>query len=99
MTTDTKALLKQLFNVGYAEGVSYLVLLLIAMPLKYWGGIPMAVRITGSLHGVLFIWYIILLLQAYKAYKWPFSKLVKGGIVSLIPFGTFFLHKFIDDSK
>jgi integral membrane protein len=79
--------------IGFIEGVSFLVLLLIAMPLKYYFDLPMAVKITGWIHGVLFILYIAAVLMAIKAMGWNwFSTLVALG-VSLIPIGTFLLDK------
>src|SRR5690606_38406509 len=55
----------------YLEGVSYLTLLLVAMPLKYAFDIPAAVRIVGGLHGVLFLAFGLLLYQAHVEYRWP----------------------------
>ena len=81
----------RLRSVAFAEGVSYLVLLLIAMPLKYAAGMPQAVRVVGSLHGALFVWLALLgllaILQRGKSWAWG----VRLAIASLIPFGTFFL--------
>ena len=50
--------------IAYVEGWSYLVLLFVAMPLKYGADMPLAVRIVGSLHGFLFVWLALLTLQA-----------------------------------
>jgi integral membrane protein len=79
--------------IGFIEGVSFLVLLLIAMPLKYYFDLPMAVKITGWIHGMLFILYIIAVLMAIQAMEWSlFSVLVALG-ASLIPIGTFILDR------
>ncbi len=79
--------------IGFIEGVSFLILLLIAMPLKYYYDLPMAVKITGWIHGVLFMLYIAAVLMAIKAMSWNwFSVLVALG-ASLIPIGTFLLDK------
>lgn len=79
--------------IGFIEGVSFLILLLIAMPLKYYFDLPMAVKITGWIHGVLFMLYIAAVLMAIKAMAWNwFSVLVALG-ASLIPIGTFVLDK------
>jgi integral membrane protein len=79
--------------IGFIEGVSFLVLLLVAMPLKYYFDLPMAVKVTGWIHGVLFILYIAAVLMAIKAMSWNwFSVLVALG-ASLIPIGTFVLDK------
>jgi integral membrane protein len=77
--------------IGFIEGVSFLILLLVAMPLKYYLDFPMAVKITGWIHGVLFILYIAAVFLAMKAMQWNwFSVLVALG-ASLIPIGTFVL--------
>lgn len=83
-------------TIGLAEGLSFLILLLIAMPLKYIWGQPEAVRITGSLHGGLFVLYVILAtLVAMKA-KWPLKKLFYAYLASFLPLGTFvFDYKFL----
>lgn len=79
--------------VALAEGISFLVLLAIAMPLKYAFGFPQAVQVVGMLHGVLFVsfialaWSVMLILD--KSYLW----LIKAFVLSLIPFGTFVLDK------
>lgn len=75
------------------EGISYIVLVFIAMPMKYWGGMDWAVRYTGSAHGALFVLYCILLLMVWKQYKWTFGEATVAFLLSLVPFGTFFLDK------
>jgi integral membrane protein len=81
-------------RIGHIEGISYLVLLLIAMPLKYMAGIPMAVQVVGYLHGFLFISYCILLAIIMQKMNWSFLKGFYAFVLSLVPFGTFWLHKF-----
>lgn len=80
-------------KIGFAEGVSFLVLLFIAMPLKYLAGIPMAVTIAGSIHGLLFITFIILAYQVKESFKKNNSWLFKALLASVIPFGTFVMDK------
>ena len=77
--------------IAILEGISYLVLLGIAMPLKYFVHLPDAVKYTGWIHGVLFVLYIILLLKVWSQYRWSLSKTVMAFIASLLPFGTFVL--------
>ena len=78
---------------GISEGISFLVLLMIAMPMKYYLGLPLAVRVVGWMHGVLFILYIIAVFLSIKIMRWNwFAVLVALG-ASLIPFGTFLLDK------
>lgn len=77
--------------VAVAEGISYLFLLLVAMPLKYFAGYPAVVKYGGWLHGVLFVAYCALLLQVWIRYKWKFARAVWAFAASLLPFGTFVL--------
>lgn len=85
--------LKRLIWVGHAEGISYLILLGIAMPLKYLWKMPEAVRITGSLHGVLFVLFVFALINAKMDLKLSAGKIALGFLASIIPFGTFFLSR------
>jgi len=78
---------------GMAEGTSFLVLLLLAMPMKYWLGWPMAVRVTGWAHGVLFIAYILMVFNCRRIMQWGIGTTVLALIASLIPFGPFLLDK------
>jgi integral membrane protein len=75
--------------VAVLEGCSYL-LFGITMPLKYKLGIPGPNYVIGMLHGLLFLLYIILLLEVSVKYKWNFKKILLAFIASLIPFGTFY---------
>jgi integral membrane protein len=79
--------------VAFLEGLSYLVLLGVAMPLKYLAGQPLAVRVVGSLHGALFIALALFVLLGLSRRKKPFRWGVRIGIASLVPFGTFFLDR------
>ena len=76
--------------INTVEGYSYLVLLFIAMPMKYLLGIPLAVKVAGMAHGVLFIIFCALLVIAWQDRKWAFKENILFFIASLIPFGTFF---------
>ncbi|WP_031305539.1 DUF3817 domain-containing protein [Brevibacillus panacihumi] len=78
--------------VGLLEGISYLVLLGIAMPLKYYFDVPEAVKIAGSLHGLLFVLYVLALAQVHFKNKWSFLFSIGAFIASLIPFGNFVLE-------
>jgi len=83
--------LKLFRKVALAEGISFLVLLLIAMPLKYYFGMPMAVKVVGWAHGVLFMAYILLALSVVRIMKWNLFSTLVALAVSLIPVGTFWL--------
>ena len=78
-------------SVAFIEGISYLVLLFIAMPLKHFAESPSAVRIVGSLHGLLFIWLMLLVLQGMRVQSRSFSWGLRLGVASLIPFAMFFM--------
>ena len=75
--------------IGNIEGVSYLILLFIAMPLKYAYDMPMAVKITGMAHGVLFVAYCMVLALCMTKFRWKLGFGVYLFIATLIPFGTF----------
>ncbi len=75
------------------EGISYLLLLFIAMPLKYLANMPEAVKYTGWIHGILFILFMWAIATGYLKLKWPLKKAVKAFIASLLPFGTFVFDK------
>lgn len=75
--------------IGFAEGVSLLLLMGIAMPLKYIAGDPTLVKYVGWAHGILFIGFMIAVLAATIEYKWPFKILVQAFLAALLPFGTF----------
>jgi integral membrane protein len=85
-----KSALGRLRIIAFLEGVSYLVLLGIAMPLKYMAGLPQAVRVVGMAHGVLFVLFVLLLIQVATEKSWSFKKSALSFISSLVPFGTFY---------
>ncbi|WP_294966889.1 DUF3817 domain-containing protein [Sulfurimonas sp.] len=76
--------------VNSIEGYSYLLLVFVAMPMKYAFGYPMAVKIAGMIHGVLFMLFCLLLVKAWIDSKWAFSENIIFFVASLIPFGTFY---------
>lgn len=83
-----KAALKNVRLVALLEGVSFALLLCVAMPLKYFAGLPLAVRIVGSLHGALTLWFLIALLRA-SSEGWPMRRAALAFVASLLPFGAF----------
>lgn len=76
--------------VAFWEGISYLLLLLVAMPLKYGLGIDIAVRIVGMAHGVLFLGYCLTL--AFAARRLKAGRTLLAFVVSFVPGGTFWLE-------
>lgn len=85
--------------IGMLEGASFLILLLIGMPLKYIAKMPEAVYITGSLHGFLFVVYIIALLLAWNKEKWPFKTAFFAGAASVLPLGPFVFDRWLEKQK
>ena len=81
--------------VSIIEGISFLLLVFIAMPIKYLGDNPYPVKIVGMGHGVLFILFIIVLLAAQVKYKWNMKISSLLFIYSLIPFGFILIEKAI----
>jgi integral membrane protein len=75
--------------VGILEGVSYLALLGVAMPLKYVGGMAIATKIAGWPHGLLFVAYCVTLFTAARKHGWAMDKVVGLFVAALLPFGTF----------
>jgi integral membrane protein len=76
-----------------AEGISFLVLLFIAMPLKYMMDLPMAVKVVGWLHGIFFIWYWVAAVPLFTVLKWPVDRIIGLGLASILPFGTFVMER------
>lgn len=75
------------------EGISYLSLFAVTMPLKYLADLPMPNKYVGYAHGVLFIAYIILAALFWFQKKWSFKKGVILLVASLLPFATFYVDK------
>ena len=84
-----KTSISRLRTIGLIEGISFLVLLGVAMPLKYFAGLPQAVTVVGWLHGLLFITFCIALSQAHQEAKWTFWRSGAVLIAALLPFGPF----------
>ena len=89
LTTTQNTALKYLTITGYLEGTSFLLLLCIAMPLKYLMDIPEGVRYVGMAHGGLFITYIIILMGAATKIKMPIWAIPAGVLGSFLPLGPF----------
>ena len=81
--------IRRLRTIGLFEGVSFLVLLGIAMPLKYLAGIPEVVTIAGWVHGVLFMALCAALLSAKRVARWTLQQAGRVVVAALLPFGPF----------
>lgn len=81
--------LKAFRVIGYMEGISFLLLLFIAMPLKYALNMPLAVTIVGALHGLLFVLYLVAVVIIMITLRWSIIKGLLAVIASVLPFGPF----------
>ncbi len=88
-------LIRQFRMIGIAEGISFLVLLLIAMPLKYVFDFPLAVKISGWVHGALFIAFIYFAFEVMGNFKKNFFWFVKAFLAAILPFGTFLFDRYV----
>lgn len=80
-------------TVGLLEGISYLVLLIVAMPLKYLADMPLAVTIVGGMHGGLFVAYVALATLMALVYRWPIRRLAYALLASILPTGPFWFDR------
>lgn len=80
-------------NVAFIEGVSYLILLFIAMPLKYIWAQPQMVRIVGMAHGVLFVIFCASLLHTTIVARWPLGRSALIFLASIVPFGPWIIDR------
>lgn len=79
--------------ISILEGVSFLVLLLIAMPLKYIWDQPETVEVVGMIHGVLFVIYILGALLLFRPLSWDYKTLLLVCVSSVLPLGPFYVEK------
>jgi len=79
--------------IALLEGISLLLLLFFAMPMKYIFDLPIYVRIVGMSHGLLFISYIILAIMIKIEENWSIKKMGIVCLASIVPFGTFYVEK------
>ena len=80
-------------RLALIEGISFLVLLFIAMPLKYLAHMPLAVVVTGWMHGVLFVLFCLALLRTKLVAKWPVGRCAMVFVAALLPFGPFVIDR------
>jgi integral membrane protein len=85
--------LRQLRVVAFLEGISFLLLLFVAMPLKHLAGLDVAVRVAGSVHGLLFLLFLSALFRAATERSWPARRSLQAFGASLVPGGTFLLDR------
>lgn len=88
-----KASVARLRHLGHIEGISFLLLLGVAMPLKYFGGIPKAVTYVGWAHGILFVAFCFALLHVLRDARWSIWRGAVVFIAALLPFGPFLIDR------
>jgi len=94
-----KPSIKRLRLIGYVEGISFLVLLLFAMPMKYIAEKPAIVWWCGWIHGILFILFCFALLQVKIEMHWKFKVAVVPFFAALVPCGPFLIDRWLKGSE
>ena len=86
--------MKRTFRVvSILEGLSYILLLFIAVPIKYIGGDESYVKLLGMPHGLLFVAYLVLAYLIKDSLKWNSKTFLIVLVASIIPFGTFYIDR------
>lgn len=88
-----QTLLGRLRIVAVLEGISFLLLFAVSMPLKYLMHITAPNKVIGLIHGLLFILYVIYVFQAKIEYRWTNKKVLLAIVAALLPFGAFWAEK------
>ncbi|MBA4853089.1 DUF3817 domain-containing protein [Emticicia sp. BO119] len=88
-----KTQLGRLRVLAFIEGISFLVLLFITMPLKYAFDNPVPNKTFGLVHGLLFILYVLAVIQVKIEQSWNWRKTFLALLASIIPFGTFWADR------
>ena len=96
--TNKSTNIKALTVTGYLEGISFLLLLGLAMPLRHYLQINEPVRYIGMAHGLLFIGYIVILLSTASKTKLPLWAMPGGVISAILPFGPFIFDHMLKKS-
>ncbi len=86
-------MLKLFRSTAILEGISYLLLFGMSMPLKHWADIPEPNKYVGYAHGFLFILYVVVAVVFCWERKWNLKRFIILFIASLLPFGTFYADK------
>lgn len=97
MSTEEKKIkwLKRFRLISIVEGISFLLLLFVAMPLKYMMDLPLAVTYVGWVHGILFVVYIYVVFPTARKMSWNFSKTFFALVASVLPFGPFIFDRYL----
>ncbi|MFK5976204.1 MAG: DUF3817 domain-containing protein [Sulfurovum sp.] len=87
--------LKKFRLINKIEGISFIILVFIAMPMKYYFDIPMATKIVGMAHGVLVFVFIYQIIEAHQEAKFKLQESALYSLLSLIPFGSFYTENLL----
>ena len=87
--------LQKFKRINKIEGISFIILLFVAMPAKYYFGYPIATKIVGMLHGLLVFAFIYQIIEAKKEAGFTWKETGLYSILSLIPFGSFYTDKLL----
>ncbi len=91
---SSKEIMINIFKItSFLEGVSYILLLFVGVPLKHFGDNPILVKSLGMPHGMLFLAYIVMALLIRGKMKWNAKATFGVLIASILPFGTFYINK------
>ena len=90
---DKSLFTRYFLPVSLAEGVTFLLLLCVAMPLKYAANLPIAVMIMGTVHGLLFIAYVLLALDGRNQLGWTTKRFLWVLVMAVLPTGAFFAER------
>ncbi len=82
-----------------AEGSSFLLLLFVAMPMKYLMGMPKVVTVVGAIHGILFLAYVAQLAKLRATHQWDNRFSFYALLASLLPFGPFIFDKHLREKE
>lgn len=85
--------IRTLRHAGFVEAISFIVLVALAMPLKYIWGQPGAVRVVGLIHGILFVLFCLALLRVMIVCRWPLARGAFVFVMALLPFGPFLIDR------
>jgi integral membrane protein len=95
MFDNNKKLFKAFHIIGIAEALSFILLMFIAMPLKYMLDMPLMVKVLGWAHGLLFVVYLFFVIQCAVVFRWSFFQSALGFMAAVLPFGPFAYHSWI----
>lgn len=95
--TDSKR--EKFRKIAKIEGISFILLVFIASPLKHLGDVAIATKIMGPIHGALWMWFLYLQYVAHKEYKWDIKFNIFAFIMSIVPFGTIWLDKKLKEQE